>query len=65
MTGNDDSKTAPSKPSPDAADHPGYADNNPRDQEDADISRPKPRDEGAETGGPARGGEDSPGAADD
>lgn len=65
MTKTDDRKTSPPAPSPHVRDNAGYADNNPRDQEDADISRPEPRDERSETGGPQRGGEDSPGAADD
>ncbi len=65
MTAIDDRKTSPPAPDPRPGENPGYADNNPRDQEDADISRPEPRDERPETGGPRRGGEDSPGAADD
>jgi len=60
--GNDDRKTAPpSRPE----DNSGYADNNPRDRKDARISQPRPRDERPEAGGPERGPEDGPGAADD
>lgn len=65
MTGTDKRKTAPSSPRPEPEKNRGYADANPRDREDAAISRPKPRDERPETGGPRRGGEDSPGPADD
>lgn len=60
--GNEDRKSAPSSR---PEDNSGYADGNPRDREDANISRPKPRDERPEAGGPQRGPEESPGAADD
>lgn len=63
--GNDTRRTAPPPTGSEPEDHRGYAETHPRDRKDADIARPKPRDERPEAGGPQRGGEDSPGAADD
>ncbi len=65
MAGNDSKKGSPPAPGSNPEDNRGYAEANPRDRGDARISRPKPRDDRPEAGGPDRGGEDSPGAADD
>lgn len=65
MAANDSRKKAPPAPGSDPRDNRGYAEANPRDRDDARISRPKPGDDHPEAGGPRRGGEDGPGAADD